>query len=149
MESRFEIVQIRICPIYNQGYGKLKPDLNYPNRYCVIDKEKEIAVDINMGLKYDYLRTSSNLYFMYNDANKIKGNRRVALFPIEKFGFDYDVNSAELIIEKLKNGVEFQDGNEVFNNEQYLEYLNQEKLEKANEPQKVKQKTKIFKKGKK
>ena len=149
MEDRFKIEEIHICPVQKIG-NSFKPNLEYPARLCVIDEEKEIAIDIETRLQYDYVKTISRLYFISQSYEKIKGDRRVAIFPLSTLILDekYRVEG-NFIIDQLKNGVEFQDGNEVFNNEQYLEYLNQEKLEKVNEPQKVKQKTKIFKKGKK
>lgn len=149
MEDRFKIEEIHICPVLKIG-NSFKPNLEYPTRYCVIDEEKEIAIDIETKLQYDYVKTISRLYFISQSYEKINGDRRVAIFPLATLicGGKYRVEG-NFIIDQLKNGVEFQDGNEVFNNEQYLEYLNQEKGEKVDEPQKVKQKSKIFKNRKK
>ena len=124
MEDRFKLEEINICPIHKIQEKFLKPDTNYPTRYCVIDEEKEIAVDIKTKLKYDYVKTISNLYFINKSYEKIKDNKRLAILPFATFFVDekYRVEG-NFIIDQLKNGVEFQDGNEVFNNEQYLEYL--------------------------
>ena len=142
MEERFKIAQIHICPVY-QKEGFYKPDLEYPLRYCVIDNENEIAIDIKTKLKYDYIKTMSRLYFVSQSYKKIKGNSRVAIFPLANFGpIEYDINEAEKIINELKNNKEFECGNEVFNNEEYLKYLKQEQQIEQN---KTKKKTKTRK----
>ena len=140
MDQRFDICEIHICPVYRVG-DKFRPDREYPTRYCVIDKEKEIAIDIKTKLKYDYIQTMSQSY------KKIKGNNRVAILPYATFAYgNCDMKEAKNIIEQLKNNIEFQDGNEVYDNKSYLEYLKQEVLK---EMQNNKTKTKIFRKRKK
>ena len=126
MNERFKICEMYICPIYEKD-GLYKPDLEYPTRYCVIDNVKEIAIDIKTRLKYDYVRTMSRLYFVSQSYKKIKGNRRVAIYPLASFGtLEYDIKEVEKIIEALNNNEEFEDGNETFDNKEYLEYIRQE-----------------------
>jgi len=150
MKGRFEICKINICPVYKIGYG-FKVDKLYPARYCVVDKEKEIAIDIKTKLKYDYLETNSHLYLMCESSKKINGDNRVAILPYELILYDnFDLQEAENIIEQLKSNVEFKDGNEVFDNKSYLEYLKQEALKEfENNNEKAKKITKIFVKRKK
>jgi hypothetical protein len=139
MQERFDICEIHICPVYKVGES-FKPDIEYPIRYCVIDKEKEIAIDIKTKLKYDYVKTMSHLYFMSQSYKKIKGDNRVAILPYAPLSFDNcDLDEAKKIKEQLENNVEFQDGNEVYDNKAYLEYLKQEALKENN-----KVKNKIF-----
>lgn len=127
MNKRFFIREIHICPVYKKG-NSFRPDMGYPTRNCIIDEEKEIAIDIKTRLKYDYIKTMSHLYFLSQASEKIKGDNRVAIFPYASILYTgYDQNDAREIIEKLKNNEEFQDGNEVYGNEQYLEYLKQER----------------------
>ena len=127
MEERFIIAEMHICPVYKVG-NNYKPDMEYPTRNCIIDNEKEIAIDIKTKLKYNYIITKSHLYFLSQSAQKIKGDNRVAIFPYASILYTgYDQNEAREIITKLKNNEEFQDGNEVYGNEQYLEYIKQEK----------------------
>ncbi len=146
MQERFDICEIHICPVYKVG-DNFKPDREYPTRYCVIDKEKEIAIDIKTKLKYDYIQTMSHLYFMSQSYKKIKGDNRVAILPYASFIYSScDMKAARNIIEQLKNNVEFQDGNEVYDNKSYLEYLKEEVLK---ETQKQKNKTKKIGKRKK
>lgn len=146
MERRFKICQIHVCPVYRIG-NDFKPDMEYPSRYCVIDNEKQIAIDIKTKLKYDYIQTVSHLYFMSQAAKKIKGNNRVAMFSYSSISYGkYNIEEAKNIIEQLKNNVEFQDGNEVYDNKSYLEYLKQEALM---ETQKNENKVKKFPKRKK
>ena len=137
MPERFLITEIHICPIY-QIDGFYKPDLEYPIRYCVIDTENEVAIDIKTKLKYDYVQTMSRLYFVSQSFKKIKGDRRVAIFPLADFGSkEYNIKEAEKIIKALKNNKEFKDGNDVFDNKQYLEYIKQEQLMEQNKPKKM------------
>lgn len=146
MDGRFNVCEIHICPVYKVG-DSFKPDREYPTRYCVVDNEKQIAIDIKTKLKYDYVKTTSHLYFISQSYKKIKGNNRVAILPYVSLLSDgYDRKEAMNIIEQLKNNVEFQDGNEVYDNKSYLEYLKQEALK---ETQKQKNKVKIFGKRKK
>ena len=44
MEKRFRVSEMHICPVYRIGTN-FKPDLEYPTRYCVIDNEREIAIE--------------------------------------------------------------------------------------------------------
>ena len=146
MDERFNVCEIHICPVYKVG-DSFKPDREYPTRYCVVDEEREIAIDIKTKLKYDYIQTMSHLYFISQSYKKIKGDNRVAILPYASLLSDgYDRPEAISIIEPLKNNVEFQDGNEVYDNKSYLEYLKEETLK---ESQNNKNKIKIFGKRKK
>ena len=146
MDERFNVCEIHICPVYKVG-DSFKPDREYPTRYCVVDEEREIAIDIKTKLKYDYIQTMSHLYFISQSYKKIKGDNRVAILPYASLLSDgYDRPEAISIIEQLKNNVEFQDGNEVYDNKSYLEYLKEETLK---ESQNNKNKIKIFGKRKK
>ena len=131
MTKRFKVSEIHICPVYKVG-EEFKPDLEYPTRFCVIDEEKEIAIDIKTKLKYDYIKTINHAYFVDESYKKIKENNRVAIFPYALvFSVDYDIDASKKIIEQLKNNEEFIDGNEVYNNKQYLEEIKKEKTEKS------------------
>lgn len=146
MDERFNVCEIHICPVYKVG-DSFKPDREYPTRYCVVDEEREIAIDIKTKLKYDYVKTMSHLYFISQSYKKIKGDNRVAILPYASLLSDgCDRQEAISIIEQLKNNVEFQDGNEVYDNKSYLEYLKEETLK---ESQNNKNKIKIFGKRKK
>ena len=149
MNKRFFIKEIHICPVYKEGKN-FRPDMEYPTRNCVIDEEKQIAIDIKTKLKYDYIETKSHLYFLSQASKKIKGDNRVAIFPYASILYTgYDQNEAIEIIEKLKNNEDFQDGNEVYGNEQYLEYLKQEREIEQEEYQNNHPKTKKIGKRKK
>lgn len=146
MDERFNVCEIHVCPVYKVG-DSFKPDIEYPTRYCVVDEEREIAIDIKTKLKYDYVKTMSHLYFISQSYKKIKGDNRVAILPYASLLSDgCDRQEAISIIEQLKNNVEFQDGNEVYDNKSYLEYLKEETLK---ESQNNKNKIKIFGKRKK
>ena len=49
MQERFNVCEIHICPVYKEENG-FRPDKAYPTRYCVIDKERQIAIDIKTKL---------------------------------------------------------------------------------------------------
>ena len=133
MNDRFKITEIRVCP-FEIINDKLSPNLNYPFRKCVIDMEKNIAVDIELNIQYDYLPTMSDLYFLSSCRDKVKDNRRVAVFPVASILFDEKVFiSASQIIKKLMNNEELIDGNEYLCNEAYLEIVS-----KKEEPKKKK-----------
>ena len=147
MDERFDILKICICPVTRVGNLKFLPDSNYPRRCCVIDNEKEIAVDIKTKLKYDYIKTASYLYFINKSYKKIKANERVAINSSNYFSMEnINLDDVQKIIDVLKNGGDFQNGNEVYDNKAYLEYLKQEA---QNESQNKKNKVKIFRKRKK
>lgn len=138
MSRRFDITEMHICP-FDRVDGQLRPNLKYPKRYCVLDKEKEIAIDIKTKLKYIYVITSNNKEFMHEEYKKIQGNKRVAIFPLDSCDYSkIDLKGAQQIIESLRNNEEFQDGNEVFDNEKYLEYIENEQLNNQNKSKKTK-----------
>lgn len=143
MGERFFVKQIHICPFDRTDLGKLSPKINeYPARYCIIDEEKQIAIDIELKLKYDYVETISWLNFINQSYEKIQDDKRVAVCPYRLMNDnDFDLVEAIKIINNLKNGYEYPDGNETYNNQQYLEYI---ALEKAKE-----EKLRIKKIGKK
>ena len=134
MGERFFVREIHVCPFDRTDIGKLRPNLEeYPTRYCVIDKEKQIAIDIELKLKYDYIETISWLHFVNQSYEKIKEDKRVAVYPYKLINDnDFDLVEAIKIINKLKKGYEYPDGNELYNNEKYLEYINEEKIKKDN-----------------
>lgn len=143
MQERFNVCEIHICPVYKEDNG-FRPDRTYPTRYCVIDRERQIAIDIKTRLKYDYIETMSHLYFVCQSYKKIKGDNRVAILPYAPISYDNcDLEEAKSIIEQLKNNVEFLDGNEVYDNKAYLEYLKNEAI-KENSKGKNKIFTKLF-----
>ena len=51
MGERFFVREIHICPFERTDIDKIKPNLDdYPARYCVIDSDKQIAIDIELKL---------------------------------------------------------------------------------------------------
>ena len=143
-EEKYIVREVNVCTfnLADNGYVRVNiqdfPDL----RLCVIDTENNIAIDVNHELKYDFLGTQSTLAFYNFSIDKIKGNKRAALLPINVSDLeDEQEKRVNAIIKKLKKGFEFEDGNEVLTNEQYLELVEQETEQKY---EKTKQK-KIFK----
>ena len=61
MKNRYRINMLYICPFVFLSGINIMPDLNYPPRLCVIDKEEGFAIDIENNLKYDFLESSSRL----------------------------------------------------------------------------------------
>ena len=141
MNKRFLVQQLYVCPIIVMESGILKPNLEYPTRYCVIDRKKEIAIDISTNLKYDYIEDVNNLRFKSKVYKNLKENKRVAIFPFMTFWRqDYNIDEANKIIVSLKAGKKFEDGNELLNNHEYLIYVSQEQQIKQNrEKNRIKQ----------
>ena len=155
MEERFEIIESNITNFIIIEEGVVKFDLAYPKRVCVLDREREIVVDINHKLEYDYIRFSPNNQLMKASYNKIKQNQRAAIYDIKKYLSGEEQKKANEIIEYLKSGGEYTNGNLVLNNEQYLERIEKDNVEKQKDklnrkiPQKVKKIGSIFmKRGK-
>lgn len=133
MNDKYKIAEVQICTFECVAPGAIRPKLNeYPiARLCVIDTEKNIAIDVKHGCKYDFLESSSMISFMNGAHKKIKENKRAAFSPHVFLGFDSkeDREKTQGIIIKLENGYEFLDGNDLFTNEEYLELVNKERQE--------------------
>ena len=146
MNDRFLVKKMYICPFIKWESGGILPNkIDYPARWCVIDTEQKIVIDIKDELKYDYMETVSMIYFLEESLEKIKENKRAAIHPTN-FAYDKEMLlKAGPIIEHLKNGYEFVDGNDFYNNEAYLEHIKQEdekEIEKTSKLVEKKQKTK-------
>lgn len=148
--ERFLVAQMFICPFVIRDDKGIVPDLNYPLRFCVIDKERKIVVDIKNKLKYDYVETISMLYFINDSLKKIRNNKRVGVFPVLPIPIDLEINElSNDIITKLENSEDFKEGNEVLSNEEYLKSIENENLElveKKNNESSIKWKIKRQKK---
>lgn len=130
--ERFLVTEMFICPFINIDNKWIKPDLDYPLRFCVIDKERKIVVDIKSNLKYDYVETMSMLYFINDSYKKIRNHKRVGVFPVFPLSIDSEIiKISNDIITKLENGKDFEDGNEVLSNEEYLKLIEKEKSENS------------------
>ena len=133
MENKYRISEVNICTFTFEEHG-IRPNLNsYPIvRLCVIDKDNNIAIDVNHGCKYDFLESTSMISFMNGASKKIKENKRAAFNPIAFLGFENkeDEIKTQDIINKLKNGYEFLDGNDLYNNEEYIELVTKESDER-------------------
>ena len=134
MNQKFLLRKIKICELKLNEDNSIIPDSRYPERICVIDKDNKIAIDLDLKLKYDYIETKSNLYFFSKSLDKIKQHERVAIQPlIFPLLTEEDYVNALDIISKIENGEQFPDGNEVYNNEEYLKLLNEkQKTKKLN-----------------
>jgi len=144
--DNYKIAKIHICN-FEKKEDFLKVNLNkFPERLCIIDEKNDIAVDVETKHQYPYIRTVSMMYFLNDtEVKKIKIGKRFACF--EYFFLTLSgLNSEELIeckkiIESLKKGIKYPDGNDMLTNEQYLELINENKIQK--------QSNKILKKSKK
>ena len=130
MNSKYGVNKMHICTLDEVGNGYIKPNLNeYPEtRLCVVDSDKGIVVDVLHQLQYDYIETINRLYLINKLRSKIKDNKRIAIFPYKLICMSREESyKVEDIINKLKNGYKFCDGNDVYNNEEYLNELKKEK----------------------
>lgn len=131
-KDRFNICEVHICTFERPKDGFIKPMLNsFPTRWCVIDNKNLVAIDINLEAKYNYIPTCSGLYMLNNASRLIQENKRAAIFNYSTIYCDKKIlEKGKEIIKKMNNGYEFVDGNEMFSNEEYLEILTEEELNK-------------------
>lgn len=143
MNDRFSIAIMPICTFYIKE-GFVYPNTEYPSRLCVIDNKNNIVVDVKNELKYDYIKTMSNLYVINESIKKIRENKRAAIYPATFLidVSDYDRQHAENIMERLQAEEEFRDGNEALSNEEYLESLKNELVNEENSNVKIRKKKK-------
>lgn len=132
-KESIRISRIHICVFEKNNENKIKIDTQkYPDRICVIDEEKNIAIDVQTKHQYPYIRIVNRLYFASSDeVERVKYGKRNACFechtlPMLEFT-SLELNRCNEVIEQLKQGVEFLDGNEVLTNEEYLEMIKNEK----------------------
>lgn len=144
MNERFSIERVFLFPLTLSSQNYLKLDVDYPPRFCVIDKVKKIAIDIQMGLKYDYIETQSKMFILNGHADKIKQNKRVAMGNISSLSSidDNTIKLGKKIIKKLENNEIFIDGNDVLSNEEYLQIVNNQTNLKFKVKTKVRKKIK-------
>ena len=121
MNERFRIMEFCICT-FDKTNEFYRPNINdYPRRLCVIDNDNGLVIDIEHGLKYDYIETINGKYAINNSLSKVESGKRSAIFPIVAFNVDNRTMSKALkIVERLKKNETFLDGNDVLNNEEYL-----------------------------
>ena len=135
--KNYQICWLQICPFAKYVVSEssnieqkiYKPDReNYPYRLCVLDKDKKIAIDVLLEQKYTYIETSS-LYFLGNEASKIKSDMRYACLklPLALYSSSgEDFTKAMNVMAKLKENYDYSDGNLV-SNEDYLKLIEDDK----------------------
>jgi len=147
--KRFRVVNIHICCFDRGEKDKFKLDFNkYPTRLCVIDEEKEVAIDVETMHQYPYIKTVGMLDLLDDaQAKKVKLGQRAAVVEYIDLTY-YTLDSKTLIkceniINCLKQGIDFPDGNKELTNEQYLKMLRKQKNDKyENSNEKSKKKCK-------
>ena len=130
-KEKYTINKVMLCTFEWRDDKSIRVNSeNYPDRWCVIDNENNIAIDIKMGLKYDFIPTFSGLYLASKTATLIKENRRAAIHPCVSLEYDDGIlEKGRNIISNLEKGYKYKDGNEVFNQTEYFEELELENAE--------------------
>lgn len=135
-KNKIRIAKIHICSFERVSSKDFKFNTEkYPERLCVIDENNKIAVDVETKHQYPYVETTSTLHFINNMyINQINEGQRVACFGYVIILPTHDLSSKELdecnkIINLLKQGKNFKDGNKELTNEEYLEMINNSKHE--------------------
>jgi len=130
MNERYTIINTYICP-FSFVNEYVKPNFDYPIRLCVLDTQKNIIVDIEHELMYDFIKTNENINLCIGEKKKIKENKRFGIISIIDLDSEKEtLEKAKKIIENLKNDFKYPDGNDILNNEEYLYLINnQEKNE--------------------
>lgn len=116
--------QVCICPIncLDRGYIIHKGEYDY--RWCIIDNNNNYAIDIEHELKYNYIKTMNGIYFVDESQKLIEDGKRVAIFPVNNLEIPKNILiKSKKIINLLDQGVEFKNGNDVYNNDDYLEKI--------------------------
>ena len=142
-DKRYSINRVLLCTFDKSLEGLIKINSEYyPERWCVIDTEANKAIDIKMGLQYDFIPTLSGLHLASKAASLIKENKRAAIHDMIPFSYDDGIlEQGNEIIEKLKSGYVYPDGNEALNETEYFEALELEKAqEEKNQLKKIKKK---------
>ena len=142
-EERYSINRVLLCTFDKSSEKLIKINSEYyPMRWCVIDKECNKAIDIKMGLQYDYIPTISGLHLVSRAAELIQENKRAAIHPIVTLNYEDGIlEQGKEIIEALKWGFVFPDGNEMLNETEYFEELELEKaVEENKKPKTLKKK---------
>ena len=129
--ENYKIVQMHICS-FERKDGMLAFDMSkYPQRLCIHDKKNKMIVDVETQHQYPYVRILNMQYFY--DIEEIKlltPDKRVGCMEYATIIPIFDSSTIEKcknIIDLLKKGVAFPDGNQVLSNEQYLEAIKQPK----------------------
>lgn len=128
MNNRFLIKKAYISPFILINKANIVPNFHdYPERDCVIDLERQVVVDIDMGYQYKYCKTPSMIYCLNNYKDEINTQKRIGIHSISLDIPSSDkIQKAKEIIERLSNGESYPDGN-ILSNEEYLSKLQEEK----------------------
>lgn len=127
--ENYKIVKMHICKFERTEKG-LALNLNkYPERLCVLDKNRKVAVDVNTCFEYPYVKVM-NMTYIVNDGIKVNDQKRYACIEYGSL-LGPDVKKEELLLCKeilnlLKQGVTFPDGNKELTNQEYMEMLKEE-----------------------
>ena len=128
--ENYKIVKMHICRFERTEKG-LALNLNkYPERLCVLDKNRKVAVDVKTAFEYPYIKVI-NMAYVVNDGVKVNDQRRYACIEYNSL-LGPDIKKEELLLCKeilnlLKQGVTFPDGNKELTNQEYMEMLKEEK----------------------
>ena len=73
--ENYKIVKMHICKFERTEKG-LALNLNkYPERLCVLDKNRKVAVDVNTCFEYPYVKVM-NMTYIVNDGIKVNDQNR-------------------------------------------------------------------------
>ena len=126
--DRYSVCWLQICPFDKINNGVLKPNReDYPYRLCVLDRQNSIAIDVKTEFSYNYILTST-VYFLNEESKKIEQGKRYAIMELHLSILEIekeDYLHANLIVNKLKYGKEFINGNFI-SNEEYLKNIKNE-----------------------
>ena len=128
--ENYKIVKMHICRFERTEKGLALNLNNYPERLCVLDKNRKVAVDVKTAFEYPYVKIINMTYIANEDVN-INDQKRYACIEYDSF-LGIDVKKEDLLLCKeilnlLKQGVTFPDGNKELTNQEYMEMLKEEK----------------------
>lgn len=123
--SKFELAGERINPNF----------LNSPLRICVLDRQKEIAIDVETFCSYPYVKILNMQYlFGFDKISKYGLDKRYACVEHHSMvlgNVDLEIlKRCKKVIMLLEQNFIFPDGNDELTNEEYLNITNDSKSSK-------------------
>lgn len=122
--DNYEIVKMHICSFEGKD-GVLSFDIDkYPERLCVCDKSNKLVIDVETLHQYPYI-SGLNMQSFYDisNAETFSVGNRIGCIEYATCPYELENESLEMcinIIEQLKLGQIFPDGNSILTNEEYL-----------------------------
>lgn len=113
-DENYQILTMHICKFKNIGKNLFLNSNSCPERLCILDKKEKIVIDVKSGCQYPYVKIINMTYIISNGV-AIDDSMEYACLEYsniyeQKMSKD-DLLLCKEIIQLLKQGVTFPDGN--------------------------------------